>query len=111
MDNQFTTSVIPQLTKEEVVSLVRKDLEARAFEYNTEKGFWPVFHGLSETRDGTTVRPLWTVAFVTIARLVPFRGKIVEVTEDSLFGCVDDETKELLYIIHSTGYMEPASAE
>lgn len=106
IDNQFTTLATPHLTQEEAVSLVRQDLEARAFKYDLVKGFWPVFQGLREIRSGD-IRPVWSVAFVTAARQVPFRGKIVEVPEEDFFGCVDDETKELLYIIYSTGYMEP----
>lgn len=106
MESGQLVNLTPHLTQEEVISLVLKDLEARAFKYDVAKGFWPVFQGLRKTRTGD-VRPIWSVAFVTAARQVPLRGKVVEVPEEDYFGFVDDETKELLYIIYSTGYMEP----
>lgn len=110
VDNSYVVTTTPHLTKEEVVVLVREDLRARTFHYDTEKGFYPVFCGFQEIRDGR-IRPIWSVAFATPARQVHLRGEIVEVFEKDYYACIDDESKELLYIIHSTGYMEPVGAK
>ncbi len=105
INNRSAAVVTPKLTQEEAVSIAREALKARKLDFDTAKGFWPVFQGLRETRDGITT-PIWSVAFATSARQVPFRGKIVEVAEKDYYACVSDETKEFLYIIHSTGYIE-----
>lgn len=105
-----TVPVTPNLTPEEAIAVVRKDLETRKFNYNVEKGFWPVFQGALELRDGS-MRPTWSVALETPARQVNLRGNTVYVSPKDYFGVVDDETGKLLYFIYSTGYLEPIKAK
>jgi hypothetical protein len=93
------------LTTDAVLALVERELEARDLAYDKAKGLWPTYYGLHPIRNGDLV-PTWSVAFAIPGRTVLFRGKLVEVSEKMYFALVNDETRELVYIIHSAGYVE-----
>ena len=93
------------LTQEEVQAIVERELEARSFLYDKNKGLWPTYYLNHELRGGI-IASVWSVAFVTPARTIPFRGKIVEVAEKTYFALVNDVSGEFLYIHHATGYIE-----
>ncbi|UOQ72683.1 hypothetical protein [Hymenobacter cellulosilyticus] len=95
----------PQSTPEEVVAIAQAAVQAHRIVHNVDKGFWPVFQGPIETRTGATL-PVWTVAFVSSATAVTIRGRVLDPIEKEYYAYINDETKEFLYIIHSTGYID-----
>ncbi|MCB2376387.1 hypothetical protein LGH70_02265 [Hymenobacter sp. BT635] len=95
----------PHTTPEEVLAIAQAAVQARNVVYNADKGFWPVFQGPVETRTGA-ILPIWTVAFVSGGAAVSIRGRVLDPMEKEYYAYINDETKEFLYIIHSTGYIE-----